>query len=337
MLFWLAFAAAQAWAFSRQTLRALPRWLGVYAAGLIAASLAAGSTFFALVYYSGLDVLQNRWHSLIVLALSATVFGAAMTLTQWTVLRRRIEAAPYWAIAVTVVAMVSWTASFYWAQALPYLFSIPQTLTLGLMLPAGAAWGGVSGGLMATARNRRGSGSRRQLVRCFVWVGAIALGIGLTAIPAYEIQDTDVQRVTLSEAEAIAEFPLLVPTALPEGYEFKEARITQHPDRHQNIALFYQSGSSQIVVNQSPIPEGVGAAANLGPSLGPHAETLRLRGQIARLENVTTMPALLWQERGVQLSIHNHLFLNSQPPSEPASAVSETALVELAESMRWTR
>lgn len=336
LLFWLTFAAAQAWALQR-TSGAIARWLGLYAAGILLGSLATSGVFFALVY-SGLDILQNRQHSLFVIVTSAAVFGSAMALTQWVALRRRTHA-PYWAIAITAAAIASWIAGVYWSLALPYVLSLPELLTFGLPLLAGAAVGGVSGGLVGSSRD---SGSQRQrLTRGLITLSAIVLAAGLSAIPAHEIQNIDTQRVTLNEAQATLAFPLLVPTALPEGYAFDYAYITQYPDSAQNVALFYQGPSSQIVINQSPIPKG-----DQSP-LSPSPKTLRLRGQPARLE-ATTMPTLLWQERGMQLSIHslplnppsNSPSANSPPPdfseNPSGTAPSGTDLIELAEAMQWT-
>ena len=130
--------------------------------------------------------------------------------------------------------------------------------------------------------------------------------------------------LSLDEARTLAEFPLLIPTELPEGYVFEAASVQRQSDRSQLIAIFYSSDDGKITLNQwsrqlpiSPEDESLG-------------KTISLRGQEAWLgQNSDGTYTLSWNEAGTHITLYTH---KATPEGSPA--LEWETLRQVVESMQ---
>ncbi len=83
-------------------------WLGMNAAGLVVAFLVAQGTIYLLAYGFSLDLLQNSQDAAFVIGLAVIAFGVTMSLSQWLVLRRRIDAPLLRTVTNVIVGSSTW-------------------------------------------------------------------------------------------------------------------------------------------------------------------------------------------------------------------------------------
>jgi outer membrane lipoprotein-sorting protein len=115
-----------------------------------------------------------------------------------------------------------------------------------------------------------------------------------------DVQSKQPMALTLEEARANAEFPLLVPTYVPQG-----ATLVEVFEVGGSIILRYDhSPVVSFTVVQGPEP--------LGPSSGGQAQSVTVRGQDATavIDEAGGNTFLYWLENGVMMAVGGHLTLD---------------------------
>jgi len=115
-----------------------------------------------------------------------------------------------------------------------------------------------------------------------------------------------VQMLSLEEARAQADFPLLAPTELPEGYEFVGVQLIDSNESSTKggrmALLMYRGGMSVLMIAERPLttPESGGP---LPPPEGK-TETVQVRGQTGVFSQMGLAGRMLaWEENGVDIRI----------------------------------
>jgi hypothetical protein len=91
LLFCFALTMTQAWLTHHRGDRISYGWIGISLLGLVIAILGAIATGLLSITVFRLDVLQNGQHGGIAFIVMVFIFGVIMTLSQWLILRQRVD------------------------------------------------------------------------------------------------------------------------------------------------------------------------------------------------------------------------------------------------------
>ncbi|RME64420.1 MAG: DUF2092 domain-containing protein, partial [Caldilineae bacterium] len=119
-----------------------------------------------------------------------------------------------------------------------------------------------------------------------------------------------VKLLSLEEARAQADFPLLAPTKLPEGYEFAGAQLidTGEPSTKggKMAMLMYRGGVGVLMIAERPLKDSMEG----GPLPTPEGQTtsIEVRGHPGVLSQMGLAGRMLvWEENGVEIRIVGQL------------------------------
>jgi len=142
-LFCLAIAIAQAWLMQLRPQFIRWLWIGMNVAGLAIALAVALGIAYLLPSLFPLDVLQNSQHAAIVICTTVVTFGVIMSLSQWLVLRGRVNAPILRSVANVIVG----TSTYFFLGTRVGIFSNATIKILWLPLVLTVLAGAVVGGL----------------------------------------------------------------------------------------------------------------------------------------------------------------------------------------------
>jgi hypothetical protein len=142
-LFCLAIAIAQSWLMQLRPQSIYWLWIGMNVAGLAIALAVAVGIAYLLPSIFPLDVLQNSQHAAIVICTMVIISGVIMSLSQWLVLRGRVEAPILRSVANVIVGTSTW----FFLRTRVEIFSNATTKTFWLSLVLTVLAGAIVGGL----------------------------------------------------------------------------------------------------------------------------------------------------------------------------------------------
>ncbi len=132
--------------------------------------------------------------------------------------------------------------------------------------------------------------------------------------------------MTLAEARKAVDFPILVPTKLPDGIKLQTVEVTTMKIMNgqktmTNVILMYSAGLKGLSINESRLPKGASVDVMKDMPPGVKAEKVKVHGQDAVLINTGMGNIMLsWTEKDVQIIV------NSQ--------MDKKTLLQIAESMQ---
>ncbi|MGB3491873.1 MAG: hypothetical protein WBA57_04045 [Elainellaceae cyanobacterium] len=119
-------------------------WVGVNLVSMAIALAAAYGWLYSMVYWAGLDVLQNAFDSFTAIFSSVIVFVLILMAGQWRFLHKRMPSATLWA-GWNSTAMVILGGGTLIGSPVPSLLNSQPQWAVALMVVAGAIAGVITG------------------------------------------------------------------------------------------------------------------------------------------------------------------------------------------------